>query len=103
MPDPEGPMPLPMPPNTPGVVLYGVVPVVVPVPVPVPVLVDGVPVVGVVPIVGVVVTGANQYSVTCGVSNVLIAKKTKNTTANWHTRVWVGSEGKIIIPWCTCC
>lgn len=55
MPDPEGPMPLPMPPNTPGVVLYGVVPV--PVPVPVPVLVDGVPVVGVVPIVGVVVTG----------------------------------------------
>lgn len=57
MPDPEGPMPLPMPPNTPGVVLYGVVPVVVPVPVPVPVLVDGVPVVGVVPMVGVVVTG----------------------------------------------
>jgi len=55
MPDPEGPMPLPMPPNTPGVVLYGVVPVVVPVPVPVPV--DGVPVVGVVPMVGVVVTG----------------------------------------------
>lgn len=57
MPDPEGPMPLPMPPNTPGVVLYGVVPVVVPVPVPVPVPVDGVPVVGVVPMVGVVVTG----------------------------------------------
>lgn len=65
MPDPEGPIPLPIPPNTPGVVLYGVVPeVVVPevvdgVPVVVdgvpPVVVDGVPVEGVVPMVGVVV------------------------------------------------
>ena len=58
MPEPEGPMPLPIPPNTPGVVLYGVVPVpvvVVVVPVPVPV-VDGVVPVEV-PMDGAFVTG----------------------------------------------
>lgn len=62
MPVPEGPIPVPIPPNTPGVVLYGVVPVVVD---GIPMVVDGVPVVvdgvpveeGVVPKDGVVVTG----------------------------------------------
>lgn len=87
IPAPDGPTPVPIPPNTPGVAVYGVVVVPVPVPVvgvvPVPV-VGVVPVTGVVPVVGVVeVLGVVPVPVD-GVTVVPAVLKNKRNSSSQH-------------------